>query len=351
MLPRIILICALEILLVREAHGWNHIDRDQFESITSKNEESLVAFVAPWTEPSKNLESEWLSATVQARSSLISIDCTIESGLCKEHDIISYPTIRLFQNHGARRRYRGPRKASSILQFMNRATLPIVSLVDSSNITTFKSSDEAVFIAYIPLEEGHLKTTFTALAKRHTDKFTFGIAADPKIANSGKVQFPSIVCHRDAEGEQSVFSGQAGLDALERFVEMATAPMIGEFTRRNEMNFMKAGKSLVYYFTSSDQDRSAYIAALKPLAKTYREYLNFVTVDISEYGHMLPALGLAPDSDPALAVFNPMYGQVFPFQEDEITPKAVESFVMDIAQGKVQPMGSQVPPAEGHTEL
>ena len=66
---------------------------------------------------------------------------------------------------------------------------------------------------------------------------------------------------------------------------------------------------------------------------------------------MLPALGLAPDSDPALAVFNPMYGQVFPFTEGEITPKVVENFVIDIAQGKVQPMGRQVPPAEGHTEL
>lgn len=66
---------------------------------------------------------------------------------------------------------------------------------------------------------------------------------------------------------------------------------------------------------------------------------------------MLPALGLAPDLDPALAVFNPMYGQVFPYKEDEITPKAVESFVVNIAQGKVQPLGSQAPPTEGHTEL
>lgn len=76
-----------------------------------------------------------------------------------------------------------------------------------------------------------------------------------------------------------------------------------------------------------------------------------MTVDITELGHMLPALGLAPDSEIALAVYNPMYGQVFPFAGDEITTKAVEKFVLEIAQGKVQPLGSSVPPKDGHTEL
>ncbi|KAH9218735.1 thioredoxin-like domain-containing protein [Leptodontidium sp. 2 PMI_412] len=351
MLPKALLVCIFDLLLVRGAYGWNHVARDQFESITAENEVSLVAFVAPWTEPSKALEPEWLSATARSQNSLISIDCTIEEKLCKEHEIISYPTIRLFKKQGEQRRYRGPRKASSILEFMSRAPLPPVSILDKSNITSFKSSDEAVFIAYIPDKDGHLKSIFTSLAKRHSDRFTFGIATDPKLAKMQNVQFPSVVCHRSEDGEQEVFSGEAGLDALQNFIETAAAPTIGEFTRRNELKYMKARKSIVYYFTSSDEDRSAYIASVKPLAKTYKEYLNFVTVDIVELGHMLPALGLAPDSEAALAVYNPMYGQAFPFNEDEITPKAVENFVMDIAQGKIQPLGVQTPPVEGHTEL
>ncbi|KAH7350743.1 thioredoxin-like domain-containing protein [Rhexocercosporidium sp. MPI-PUGE-AT-0058] len=303
------------------------------------------------SEPSRALEPEWLSATARSQGSLISIDCTIEAELCREHKIISYPTIRLFTIQGEKRRYRGPRKASSILDFVSRATLPTLSILDKSNITSFKSSDEFVFIAYIPAKDGHLKTTFASLAKRLSDKFTFGIATDPKVAKSEHVQYPSIVCHKVEDSEQEIFSGEAGLDALQNFVERATAPTIGEFTRRNEMKYMKAGKSLVYYFTSSAEDRSGYVSSIKPLANAYKDYLNFVTVDIMEYGHMLPALGLATSSESALAVYNPMYGQVFPFNENEITPKAVENFVMGIAQGKIQPLGSQAPPAEGHTEL
>jgi protein disulfide-isomerase A1 len=80
---------------------------------------------------------------------------------------------------------------------------------------------------------------------------------------------------------------------------------------------------------------------LKPLAKKFKEYLNFVTVDAVEYGHMLHALGLQDTGSPALAVLNPMYGQAFSLdQKKKITPDVVESFVMDIVQGKVQPLGA-----------
>jgi protein disulfide-isomerase A1 len=89
---------------------------------------------------------------------------------------------------------------------------------------------------------------------------------------------------------------------------------------------------------------------LKPLAKKYKEYLNFVTVDAVEYGHMIPVLGLQAGSTPALAVFNPMHGQAFSYdQEWQIRPEAVERFVLDIVQGKVPPYGSVA--AGPHTEL
>lgn len=53
---------------------------------------------------------------------------------------------------------------------------------------------------------------------------------------------------------------------------------------------------------------------------------------------MLPALGHVKGSLPVLSVFNPMYGQVFPFVKGKkITAESVERFVMDIVQGKVQP--------------
>lgn len=56
---------------------------------------------------------------------------------------------------------------------------------------------------------------------------------------------------------------------------------------------------------------------------------------------MLPALGHAKGNVPAVSVFNPMYGQVFPFEKKrgKITAQSVEGFVLDIVGGKVQPGG------------
>ena len=247
---------------------------------------------------------------------------------------------------------------------MNRAALPTVSILDHSNITAFISVDETVFIAYVLPGDEALKSTFTELAARHHDKYIFGIATE----TADSMTLPSIVCHQVKEGEEKVLSTQASIDALEKFIEEATAPTIGEFTRRNEMKhmkvytssishaiiqiliYLKAGKSLVYYLARTEKELNEYKTLLKPLAKKYKEYLSFVTVDAVEYGHMIPALGLQAGSSPALAVFNPMYGQAFPYDQGRnIRPEAVESFVLDIVQGKVQPYGSVA--AGPHTEL
>ncbi len=212
-------------------------------------------------------------------------------------------------------------------------------------------------IAYIPDEQRALKSACIELAYRNHDKFTFGIVKDKSLTRTENVQVPSVVVHKSREAEQEVLPGPSGIDVLEKFLETATAPPIGEFTRRNELKYMKAslallsskifqliiqsqaGKSLVYYFAHNPQDLDNYREALKPLAKKFKEYLNFVTVDAVEYGHMLPVLGLKNSGFSALAVFNPMYGQAFPHdQKKEITPQVVESFVMDIVQGKVQPL-------------
>jgi protein disulfide-isomerase A1 len=205
------------------------------------------------------------------------------------------------------------------------------------------------------------------LASRNHDKFTFGIASDKSLAKAINIQIPSVVVHKPNEGEQEVLPGPSGIDALESFLETATAPSIGEFTRKNELKYMragslsfptksqltteiKAGKSLVYYFARTSKDRETYRESLRPLAKKFKEYLNFVTVDAVEYGHMLPALGVQDTGSPALAVFNPMYGQAFPYDQKDITPETVESFVMDIVQRKVQPLGAGKEKVR-HTEL
>jgi len=64
---------------------------------------------------------------------------------------------------------------------------------------------------------------------------------------------------------------------------------------------------------------------------------------------MMSILGLKQGKD-GLAVFNPMYGQAFPFKGKVIDEGSVEAFVMDIVQGKVGPM-EKVAEENRHTDL
>jgi len=249
-------------------------------------------------------------------------------------------------------RYRGSRKASSIIQFIFRSTLPPISTLDSKNRTSFESIDSTVFIAYLHPSDTSLKSAFATLAARYHLQYTFGMSfTEPR---NNITSLPSIVCYKPNEGETEVLSlsPQAGIDEIEKFMEASTAPLIGEITRRNEMKYLKAGKSLIYIFSPSTVSRSGYQLSLKPVAKKYREYLNIVTVDATEYPAMASMLGLKPNVWPAMAVQNTVNGQVFPFdQSKRITTETVEGFVVDIAQGRVKPGGNGMEKGTAKDEL
>jgi protein disulfide-isomerase A1 len=105
---------------------------------------------------------------------------------------------------------------------------------------------------------------------------------------------------------------------------------------------IQAGKSLVYIFALTENERSAYRDSLSSIARKYEEYLSFVTIDAIEYGHMTQALGLDAGVFPALALQNPSFGQVFPYpQRRAITAEAIEKFILDIVEGRTKPGGAR----------
>lgn len=94
---------------------------------------------------------------------------------------------------------------------------------------------------------------------------------------------------------------------------------------------------MVHYLTSSDEDRDSYVSAMRTLAKKYKEYLIFVTTDVTEYPDMLPMAGHRPGSDSVLSVVNPNPGSVFPYRGKTVTPETVEAFLTEISSGHVKP--------------
>lgn len=96
----------------------------------------------------------------------------------------------------------------------------------------------------------------------------------------------------------------------------------------------------MYFFTSDHKRRDEYSSDLRQLARNFQEYLIFVTVDSKEYPDMLVGLGLPRDVSEALALQNPQTGQVFPYI-GKADAKSVETFIVDISEGNVQPWDGQ----------
>ncbi|XDG03576.1 hypothetical protein ABKA04_003191 [Annulohypoxylon sp. FPYF3050] len=321
----------LSFFLIGSAVAWEHTDEKEFRRAIGGHNHALVAFIEPSTAASQALEAEWTSAVESEKKALISVDCSSTKGLCQEFGIISYPALRFFDGHGKMTSYRGPRRASSILSYLKRAVRPsITALTSESKATKFQSGDDYTVIAQINAQDPHIKTAYEKLASQYKDRLSFG--------------------------QQFTISDLTGINALPKLIESCLEPVIGEFTRVNEMKYLQSGKSLVFYFVTSSQERDSYVSAMRSVAKMYKEYLSFVTVDAGEYGDLAAPLGLVPGAFPALSVQNPMYGQVFPYpRAKQITPEAVGGFLMDIVQGKVQPWDGTFPAdaagGQAHDEL
>lgn len=56
------------------------------------------------------LEWEW-PAIKEVEPNVLSVDCSVETDLCLEHDVRHYPTVRSYRTGKMHARYRGPRKA------------------------------------------------------------------------------------------------------------------------------------------------------------------------------------------------------------------------------------------------
>lgn len=89
---------------------------------------------------------------------------------------------------------------------------------------------------------------------------------------------------------------------------------------------------------SADEDRDAYVADIKPLAKKFKEYLIFATTDVNQYPEMPAVMGHKAASAKVLAVSSPSNGGVYPYRGGkDLTSEVVEAFLNDISEGKVKP--------------
>ncbi|KAM0469969.1 hypothetical protein ACHAPX_010224 [Trichoderma viride] len=257
-------------------------------------------------------------------------------------DVGSFPAIRLYKKDGPTTRYRGPRNASPIEAFVKRALRPsIQDITEQQQLDDFLTSDDYVFLAQLHGDDKSLVARFRYLAEEYSDRYSFGIASSPDASSSG------IWCYNNVDESEHTATDLDDANALKKLVDLCTAEVIPQLTRRNELTHLSSGRSLVFYLFRTEAQREAYTKDLKGTAQRYAEFLTFVTVDSNEYPDMARNLGIR--STGGLAVQNVHNGQVFPFEGDITLPSEIDQFIVAISEGRAQPWDGTFD--EGHDEL
>ncbi|EMR08306.1 protein disulfide-isomerase domain [Pneumocystis murina B123] len=298
----------------------------------------LVEFFAPWCGHCKALAPEYETAATLLKEkgiTLIQVDCTIETHLCEEYDISGYPTLKIFRD-GKHEPYDGPRKSSSIVSFMIKQTLPLITEVDRENFDFFKTSDEIVILAFLDKED-KANDIYTKLATTYRNKYVFGITSDVSLAKEFNLSLPGLAIFKTFDDPVSVFKKDFEYDSLELFLLSESIPLFGELGPDTYQLYISSKSPLGCVFVSSDQEKEVMKDLFVHFAKKYKGKLNFATIDGNLYGGHADNLNLK-QKWPAFAIQEVNSNKKFPFdQEKLLTKENIQQFLEDYFSQRLVP--------------
>ncbi|KAK0388842.1 hypothetical protein NLU13_5085 [Sarocladium strictum] len=323
--------CVLVSQALADRSPWNFITADDFKARLENKEQLLVAFVAPQDELSSALLPQW-TELVENLDLTAAVNCTSVPAVCREAKVSTLPAIRLYQSDGSMVRYRGPKKALDIALFIERMNRPLITELTEENLSDFSTIDDFTAIGHFFENDDTLRADFTDMANKLRDRYTFGVHTLPAQDNN-KVSTSQVVCRNNVDNLEYKLREFDRVGALEQLFEQCAAPLVIPLNRRTELGFNKIAKSAVYYFSDDEADREAYVDMARPVAKAFREYLVFATVDTNDYPQMPGMFGIQKRGLCLQVLQN---GQVYHFTGEDMTAESLQNFIQAVSGGKAQ---------------
>jgi protein disulfide-isomerase A1 len=190
---------------------------------------------------SQALEPEWsIVQESEWGEKALSVDCSAEAELCRRSGVSSFPAIRLHHRTGQQQRYRGERKARSILSFLDRTSRPALSYVTKKNATAFRDVDDVVFIGrFSPSSKHSIREIFATVARKYQDRFSFAVAD----MEQNEQQPATLECYNNPDVVHRSTAELFGPASIEAFVKLCSTSLIPKLTRQNELSFYEVGSS------------------------------------------------------------------------------------------------------------
>ncbi|KAL2271613.1 hypothetical protein VTJ83DRAFT_984 [Remersonia thermophila] len=351
----------LLFLSARAALAWDHSSTSQIASLLDAGEPVLVACMnealTPDEPASAALEPEWLSAAESAGSGqhLLSVDCSASDADCKiTPDPVTYPSIFLLEADKPAVRYRGPRRAGALLNFLSRRARPFVSPSAANpsreeELAVYRSAtaDDTSFIAFLPdptdEDARAAAAVFEEIAWRYRDEFSFAAVVPEAGGSLGQgLKPPAVLGWKRADGKGEVFDLKAAdIEALDAWLQKTSVDVVAELTALNRQRLLDRGLPIVYLFASTASERQSLRNELFGFARQHRHELTSVVVDVWEFLDLAGELGLDPNVLPAGAVHDVSSNQTYRFPKDKaFNAASVESWLSDVYAKNIKPSSS-----------
>ena len=278
------------------------------------------------------------------------VDCTPESELCKENEIVMYPTVKWYAD-GMSNTLNCELDHEGLSSFASELTSsPIKSFSSHVHMFSEESSDKEV--AFVLYTSNEIPKEFERVAKKHRDHSVSFVTLQLNEANDAWIkditrQRSSTVLVRVERdiARSKVFRDDYTEDNLNEFVSSNLNPIVPEMTIKNQEALVDEDKFLAIGIIDPQHERA------RPFLRDFRNYAmnalpsirgryEFVWINPQKWGSLLDKLEVRFDGQPSFLVVDLIHGVYWNIEQQEnvsVSTDDIDQLLRNVIEGIVPP--------------
>ncbi|KAL9272630.1 disulfide-isomerase-like protein [Drosera capensis] len=324
------------------------LDKSNFNKTVSNHDFIVVEFYSPGCGQCKLFASEYEKAasiltTDDPPAVLAKVDATENRKLASKYKVMSYPTLKILRNGGKIvHSYKGPRDADGIVAYLRRQRGPAsIEIKSVENVSAVIGENNIAIVGIFSDFAGEEYMTFTILAETLRSEFDFGHTLDAKLLPRGEssVQKPIVRIFKPFD-ELFVDFQDFHLDALEKFVEEASRPIVSSLDPSSSNDFLRFAQSeeikVMLFFNSDHKITTAYKERFYEIAKQQRgKGFIFLMGDIDATNGRLESFGIVKKNAPIVVIEDTERKKYIRSNLEE--PEDIVEWIEEFKEGYLEP--------------
>ena len=317
-----------------------------FADVVAKEKLVFVKFFAPWCGHCQSMAEDFkkTATELKGKAVLADVDATTEEELAKKYNIDGFPTLKLFADGEEVVDYNGGRDKESMIQFIERATVPPFSEIDSADaykkfIADNKEKNILVGAELSPANFNKFRKAAFGLRDVMPDSMEFIRSKSAKHVSIDGYKADELYLLRvETDGTHRAMKYDTDSDeTLEKFVKGAALPAWQEFTQENAELYTELSTPIIVGFFKDCEGPECKIMEKVAQKKVDNGKVVFAWVNAVTLASFLDYVGLKDAKTPICGYAFESDARYLLPEGMEFTEKNFEAWVDDMISGKIVP--------------